>query len=124
MSEDALFPCLCCNLPTLESQGNFDICPVCWWEDDGQGDDQADLVNGGPNGEYSLTEARANFRDHGDMYDINEGIDVVKHPSPTREILRDYALGVARGQQNLDVHRLDALINDEEKARLMAQGED
>ena len=38
------------------------MCPVCWWEDDGQDDVDADVVRGGPNGELSLTKARENYR--------------------------------------------------------------
>jgi hypothetical protein len=38
------------------------MCPVCWWEDDGQDDRDADEVRGGPNGVLSLTQARANYR--------------------------------------------------------------
>lgn len=26
--------CLCCGYKTLESRGEYDICPVCFWEDD------------------------------------------------------------------------------------------
>lgn len=40
----------------------FEICPVCFWEDDGQDDHDADHVRGGPNRGLSLTEARRNFR--------------------------------------------------------------
>jgi hypothetical protein len=39
----------------------FDLCPVCWWQDDGQDEVDADVVRGGPNGTLSLTAARANF---------------------------------------------------------------
>lgn len=124
LSDDALFACPCCGLPTLESQAGFDICPVCWWEDDGQSDEDANVVRGGPNGGYSLTGARENYRDHGDMYDRNEGIDTVKHPSPEREALRDYALAVTRGQADLVVSQLDGLIDAEEKARIADEGED
>jgi hypothetical protein len=35
---------------------------VCFWEDDGQDDHDADEVHGGPNRGLSLTEARRNFR--------------------------------------------------------------
>lgn len=28
------YRCLCCGYKTLESRGEFDICPVCFWEDD------------------------------------------------------------------------------------------
>jgi hypothetical protein len=43
----------------------FNICPVCFWEDDGQDDRNADEVVGGPNYELSLTQARQNFREFG-----------------------------------------------------------
>lgn len=36
--------------------------PVCFWEDDGQGDHDADVVRGGPNYDLSLAVARENFR--------------------------------------------------------------
>ena len=35
---------------------------VCFWEDDGQDDYDADVVRDGPNGALSLTEARAIYR--------------------------------------------------------------
>ena len=28
------YQCLCCGYWTLESRGEYDICPVCFWEDD------------------------------------------------------------------------------------------
>jgi hypothetical protein len=34
---------------------------VCFWEDDGQDDGDADENRGGPNGSLRLTEARANY---------------------------------------------------------------
>lgn len=57
-------PCPCCGFKTIETRGNFELCPVCYWEDDGQDDADADVVRGGPNGELSLTEARSNFKRH------------------------------------------------------------
>jgi hypothetical protein len=39
----------------------YEICPVCYWEDDGQDDADADEVLGGPNGSLSLTAARQNY---------------------------------------------------------------
>lgn len=53
--------CPCCRYFTLRSTGGFEICPVCFWEDDGQGDADADERRGGPNGDLSLAKARANF---------------------------------------------------------------
>lgn len=34
---------------------------MCFWEDDGQDDHDADQVRGGPNGKLSLAQARRNF---------------------------------------------------------------
>jgi hypothetical protein len=42
-----------------------EICEVCYWEDDGQDDHDAEVVRGGPNGGLSLSEARANYRRFG-----------------------------------------------------------
>lgn len=53
--------CPCCGFRTLGENGVFDICPVCLWEDDGQGDSDCDTVRGGPNGDLSLQQARLNF---------------------------------------------------------------
>jgi hypothetical protein len=33
--EPNLFLCQCCNYITLEKRGEYFICPVCFWEDDG-----------------------------------------------------------------------------------------
>ncbi len=57
--------CPCCGYRTLSERGGFEICPVCFWEDDGQDDEDADVVRGGPNHSLSLTEARRNFREFG-----------------------------------------------------------
>src|SRR5262245_27586783 len=57
--------CPCCGCKTLGERGGFEICPVCFWEDDGQDDHDAEIVRGGPNGALSLGQARANFRRFG-----------------------------------------------------------
>jgi hypothetical protein len=38
---------------------------VCFWEDDGQDDQDAGEVRGGPNGELSLDQARKNYAKSG-----------------------------------------------------------
>jgi hypothetical protein len=48
----------------LENCAEFDICPECGWEDDGQDDPYGEEVWGGPNGRLSLTEARAIYAGH------------------------------------------------------------
>jgi hypothetical protein len=58
---DTVYHCPCCLYPTLPMRGGFEVCPVCYWEDDGQDSHDADRVRGGPNGSWSLTQARANF---------------------------------------------------------------
>lgn len=53
--------CPCCGCRTLDERGGYEICPVCFWEDDGQDDYNADVVRGGPNGSLSLSAARTNY---------------------------------------------------------------
>ena len=60
--------CPCCGFPTLEELESYEICELCSWEDDGQDDPYANQVLGGPNGDYSLTEARRNFKENLTMY--------------------------------------------------------
>ncbi|MFF4227749.1 CPCC family cysteine-rich protein [Streptomyces sp. NPDC001820] len=60
-AEDGPYLCPCCGFVTLGERGNYEICSVCFWEDDGQDDDDADRVRGGPNGRLSLTELGATF---------------------------------------------------------------
>lgn len=57
--------CPCCFCKTLGERRGFEICEVCFWEDDGQDEHDADVVRGGPNGTLSLTWARANYGELG-----------------------------------------------------------
>jgi methylenetetrahydrofolate reductase (NADPH) len=57
--------CPCCGYKTLNERGGYEICNVCFWEDDGQDDYDADTVRGGPNSTLSLTEARENYQTFG-----------------------------------------------------------
>ena len=63
-----LVNCPCCGFPTLGEPAAYLICRLCNWEDDGQGDLDANEVWGGPNGSYSLSEARENFKKFRTMY--------------------------------------------------------
>ena len=60
--------CPCCGYRTLQQRGAYEICMLCNWEDDGQDTDTADDVRGAPNSDYSLTEARENFKCYRVMY--------------------------------------------------------
>jgi hypothetical protein len=53
--------CPACGFPTLGERAGWEICAVCFWEDDGQDDADADEIWGGPNGHFSLTEHRLVF---------------------------------------------------------------
>lgn len=60
--------CPCCGYDTILERGCYEICQICWWEDDGQDNEDADEVLGGPNSDLSLSQARKNFFLHG-IYD-------------------------------------------------------
>jgi hypothetical protein len=55
------FRCPCCGYKTLEAPDAMALCPVCWWEDDGQEDADAGEVRLTVNGALSLDEARDHF---------------------------------------------------------------
>ena len=55
------YQCPCCGYLTLPERGGYEICPVCFWEDDGQDEHDAEIVRCGPNYHLSLTQARKNF---------------------------------------------------------------
>jgi hypothetical protein len=57
-----VYPCACCGFLTMPEPGTgtFEICPVCFWEDDKVQYNDIDFV-GGAN-EESLREARLNFK--------------------------------------------------------------
>lgn len=56
---DILYACPCCLYRTLEDRGQYDICPVCFWEDDGN--DEQTLTNYSWPNRMTLKEARENF---------------------------------------------------------------
>ena len=81
--EAVTYRCPCCKYKTLHSRGRIEFCPVCWWEDDGQDEDDADEVWGGPNGDLSLRQAQENFRKFG----ASEECFVKRARKPTPEEL-------------------------------------
>ncbi len=73
-------PCACCGNLTIGERACYEICPVCFWEDDGHGEDEAHNVWGGPNGMFSLAQARLNFQKFG-AYDP-EKASMTRMPKP------------------------------------------
>jgi len=59
------YKCFCCGYYTFEENVimNHDICPVCFWENDGSGINTPSSCTG-PN-RVSLNEARENFKSFG-----------------------------------------------------------
>ena len=57
--------CPCCDFRTLDEPppGTFDICPICFWEDDTVQYHEPDR-KGGANG-VSLNQARKNYQEFG-----------------------------------------------------------
>jgi len=80
-SNEVRYACPCCGYPTLRSLGEFEICSLCCWEDDGQDDADADLVRGGPNHSFSLVEGRENFEHYLVIYPPESDTRIGGHDS-------------------------------------------
>lgn len=107
--------CPCCKFPTLNGNAGYEICVICWWEDDGQTERDAADVRGGPNSHYSLSQARQNFADHGHMYDEDQGIKVVEQPSSARRELMNYLKSIGSDPTRADPARLGELLSAEDR---------
>ena len=87
--KNGLFACPCCGYATLSESSAWEICKICFWEDDGQDDPKANENWGGPN-KVSLYEGRKNF--------LAYGASDPKHMEHVRDInidderVRKYAL--------------------------------
>lgn len=90
---DEYFLCPCCHFPTLTERRGYEICALCNWEDDGQDDHNADKVLGGPNKDYSLAEARENFKNYLTSY----------RPSDTWHFERTTVKKASDGKQTFDL---------------------
>ena len=55
--------CPCCDYLSLPQNGNYNICPICFWEDDGISIDSENSYSG-PN-HMSIFEGRENFIKYG-----------------------------------------------------------
>ena len=56
--------CPCCDYISLAERGNYLICKVCFWEDDGQDIDEIDEESA-PNHFITLRQGRKNFKEFG-----------------------------------------------------------
>lgn len=73
------YKCPCCGYYTFleKPDGNYDICPVCFWEDDPFAYDKPD-EEWGCNG-VSLNQARKNYAEFGAVR--KDMLLYVRHPS-------------------------------------------
>ena len=91
------FACPCCGFLTLDERGGYDICPVCFWEDDAYivikdgeikgvrvdreiSDDELLDVSSGANHGLTLREGRENYRKFGACEE-----SMKKHVRPPRK---------------------------------------
>ncbi len=70
--------CLCCGYKTIDAELQFEICPVCFWQDDDIQNKNPDY-SGGANAP-SLNQARDNFKKFGAVE--KRLIKYVRNPKP------------------------------------------
>jgi hypothetical protein len=87
-----LFSCPCCGRKSLEELASWNICRVCWWEDNGQDNGSADIVMGGPNYGISLVQARYNFLTKGLYNPARADLFKLKEPDYKYEVGRIFKL--------------------------------
>lgn len=75
-----MYPCPCCGYKTLPERGGYDLCPVCWWEDDGG----APWEYCGPNAQ-TLVEAQQEYLAQHRPYRLRPG----KVRAPRQKEARD-----------------------------------
>ncbi|WP_198314503.1 CPCC family cysteine-rich protein [Chitinibacter sp. GC72] len=56
--------CDCCDYFSVEANADYEICPICGWEQESWGADDLDIESGA-NHELTLREARLFFQLHG-----------------------------------------------------------
>lgn len=105
--------CPCCGYPTLSESAAYEICELCNWEDDGQCEAEAGEVWGGPNSDYSLSEARENFKRFRVMYAPGRDQRITPGDSPleyeTKGLLVEAFERLERAS-GTDVNEIEAII--------------
>lgn len=72
---DTKYICVVCGYRTLDSRCDWDICPVCFWEDDVRftGEDKSSSANG-----MTISEAQTNYARIGSI--SKEHLEHVREP--------------------------------------------
>ncbi|GFP78432.1 CPCC family cysteine-rich protein [Clostridium fungisolvens] len=63
---ESLSVCPCCQYKTLKERGQYTICPVCFWEDDGN--DEASRYSS--SNHMTLEQGRTNFHNYGAAMEV------------------------------------------------------
>jgi hypothetical protein len=99
-----MYPCPCCGYKTLPGRGDYDLCPVCWWEDEGL--EPWELS--GPNAR-TLVEAQQEFLSESRPYRDRPGkVRPPKRREARDPVWRPYELTddlMARVQRTNEEHR-------------------
>ena len=61
-SEEKVY-CKCCGYNTISEYGEYEICAICYWEDDKYQTENPESINGA--NKISLNQARKNFAEFG-----------------------------------------------------------
>jgi hypothetical protein len=80
MQATKAFRCPCCRFKTLHGRGQDEICPVCYWQDDGQDESDTEVILGGPNKHLSLRQAQEQFKRIGAVDELL--LQYVRKPMP------------------------------------------
>ena len=92
-----MYTCPCCGYEVFDSSpGSFDICPICFWEDDGV-QLYYPLLEGGANGS-SLVEAQVSFVQFGACKR-----DMAQHTRPVGENDRRDPLWFPLWERKVDI---------------------
>jgi hypothetical protein len=80
--------CPCCGYPTLRTAQCYEICVLCFWEDDLDGPRFSSEQGVGANGMYSFDEGRANCAKYLTKYGPNDRKGTIEYFYPIRSIRR------------------------------------
>ena len=94
------YPCPACGHKTLDEIADYDICPVCYWEDDMLVDGKEDVCSPSNYGQL-LSEAQSNYIIFGACK--REYLDKVRPPTKDETPSKDWRI-LAKAQEILN-HR-------------------
>jgi len=113
----------CCRYPTLPGRNGYEICELCNWEDDGQDDGTADAVWGASNSDYSLSEARQNFKRYRVMYEPRRDQRITGKDSPLEYDTKGLLMQAFDRLQNGTENERSACEGDVAKLEIVLQNE-